>query len=69
MYAQAALLSSYRSISPNTTSNVPMIATISAIMWLRPMWSMRAKWANPGALILHLEFGEVSVRKNGGTIE
>ena len=67
MYAQVALLSFYRSISPNTTSNVPMMATISAIMWLRPMWSMRAKWAKPGALILHLKFGEISVRKIGGT--
>ena len=44
----------YRSISPNTTSKVPMIATISANMWFFPMWSTTARWANPGALILHL---------------
>ena len=49
------ILTFYRSISPNTTSSVPMMATISASMWFFPIWSMTARWANPGALILHLK--------------
>ena len=54
-YSLSFTFTIYLSISPNTTSSVPMIATISASMWFFPMWSITAKWANPGALILHLQ--------------
>src|SRR5690606_19960521 len=40
-----------RSISPNTMSCVPMIATRSAIMWPRAISSSAARCANPGARI------------------
>ena len=39
---------------------------MSAIIWFRPMWSMRPKWANPGALILHLK---TNASKNYDRIE
>ena len=44
-----------RSISPKTTSSVPMMATMSANIKFLPMWSRSARWAKPGALILHLQ--------------
>lgn len=37
-----------------TKSIVPMMATASASKWPLEIWSMQARWANPGALILHL---------------
>src|SRR6218665_21538 len=41
----------HRSISPNTMSMVPMMATASAIMWPRAISSSVAKCAKPGARI------------------
>ena len=43
----------HRSISPNTTSSVPMIATTSASMWPRVRKSSAWRCAKPGARILH----------------
>src|SRR5437660_4855011 len=42
----------HRSISPNTMSIEPMIATTSASMWPRHMKSVACKKAKPGDLIL-----------------
>lgn len=42
----------YRSISPKTTSIVPIIATISARKCFGPISCNAAKWAKPGAFIL-----------------
>lgn len=44
----------YRSTSPNTRSIVPMIATASGRNACRIIKSAPARWANPGARILHL---------------
>src|SRR2546428_1799735 len=41
----------HRSISPNTMSCVPMIATASAIMWPRAISSSAARCGKPGARI------------------
>ncbi len=41
-----------RSISPNTMSMVPMIATTSASMWPRAISSMAARCTKPGARTL-----------------
>src|SRR3546814_6866936 len=47
-------LAAHRSISPNTMSSEPMIATVSASMWPLERKSMAARKAKPGARILHL---------------
>lgn len=57
-------LSPQRSTSPNTMSRVPIIATISANMWFLPTMSVPARWANPGALILHLYWEENYMKTN-----
>ena len=44
----------YRSISPNTMSNEPMIAETSASKWPRLRKSIACRCANEGARILHL---------------
>lgn len=44
----------YLSTSPNTKSIVPMIATASGKKWCLIIKSAPAKWAKPGARILHL---------------
>src|SRR5581483_5439195 len=41
----------HRSISPNTMSCVPIMATMSAIMWPRDISSSAARCAKPGARI------------------
>jgi hypothetical protein len=43
-----------RSISPNTMSSEPMIAETSASICPRLKKSIACRWANDGALILHL---------------
>ena len=46
------LINFHRSISPNTTSNEPMIALTSASMCFLPNGSSACSEANPGARIL-----------------
>ena len=48
---RASVAVAHRSISPNTMSCVPMIATTSAIMWPRAISSSAARCAKPGARI------------------
>ena len=49
--ARFGRFSNHRSISPNTISIVPMIATTSDSMWPLTTSSIIAKWAKPGARI------------------
>ena len=49
--SRAQVLAPHLSISPNTMSIVPMMATASAIMWPRATSSMAARCGKPGARI------------------